>query len=100
MNPAQIRNNNYAEVKDKIPSQDARILSALGLLKKSGASGVYNYLKWTNNGDELYPLTSIRRSLNTMFNNKEIEPAGEVKSEIYDSTETEYRIKEIKLKLF
>jgi len=80
-----IRNENYYRTLPTQEKQDEVVLVALYLLKSSTASRLYLHFK------EKYPLTSIRRSLNTLLNQNKIKSIGKIKSVLYNSTETEFK---------
>lgn len=98
----RIRNENFYSFLDKKQNQETNVLNALYNLQRAGASKIYHYINEILCGDkreEKYPLTSIRRSLNTLMEDGYIYVIGEVKSEKYNSTESEYSVKE-QTKLF
>lgn len=105
VNPFEIRVKNYHETSDRQEKQADKILRAVSLLKEASPSQLYNYFKKTNGGNELYPLTSIRARMTEMAKDTSTKPAKlvfvkEVKSELYDSTEASYKIKEFQHGLF
>ena len=105
LNPFDIRVKNFDNSVVKHEKQADKILRAVSLLKEASPSKLYNYFKQTNGGNELYPLTSIRARMTEMAKETSLKPAKlvfvrEVKSELYDSTESSYKLKEFQDGLF
>lgn len=100
--PKDIRIEEYYKTEPKHKGQDEQILLIFSLNKKKciSASGIYLYLKQTNNGSEKYPLTSIRRSINTLFETGKIRFIKKDKSKLYNSNESYYQFKEYQEGLF
>jgi hypothetical protein len=100
--PKDIRIDEYYRTEEKHKGQDEHILLIFSLHKGKpiSASGIYLYLKQTNNGTEKYPLTSIRRSINTLFETNKIRFVKKDKSKLYDSNESYYQFKEYQEGLF
>jgi hypothetical protein len=100
--PKDIRIEEYYRTEEKHKGQDEQILLIFSLHKKKciSASGIYLYLKQTNKGSEKYPLTSIRRSINTLFETNKIRFVEKGKSKLYDSNECYYQFKEYQEGLF
>ena len=95
--PKEVRIQEYYRTEPAHEKQDREILRAVELHKSGiGASGLYIYFQ------NLYPLTSIRRSLNTLLYSSEpqIYAIGKSKSLLFNSTETLYKYKENPQTLF
>lgn len=87
VNPFENRVDNYYNTVENHPKQDSKILTAVSCYENGvGASQLFR-----KHFNETIPLTSIRRSLNTLMKAGRIEPCGKAPSLLFDSTEIIYR---------
>lgn len=105
--PFQIRVDNYHRTETRRLTQAEKIIQTMHFdsFKVTSPSKLYKYFNKTNGGKELYPITSIRARMTELAKDTSIKPAkliyvGEVQSELYDSTESSYKLKEFQDGLF
>ena len=95
--PKEIRIEEYYRTEPEHANQDIEVLRVIGVHKSGiGASGIFKYL------NEKYPLTSVRRSLNTLLNSSKskIMTDGKIDSQLFNSSETRYKMKTFQEGLF
>lgn len=105
--PFQIRVDNYHRTETRRLTQAEKIIQTMHFesFKVTSPSVLYLHFNKINGGKELYPITSIRARMTELAKDTSTKPAkliyvGEVQSQLYDSTESSYKLKEFQDGLF
>lgn len=86
-----IRNENYYESIPRHEGQETETLVALGVLKRAGATAIYNHIITKKHGGrEAFPKSSIRRALNTLVKKGRVISDGNTQGQF--GTETAFII--------
>lgn len=100
LTPFDVRVENFYNTVDTHEEQRKKILLVISLLKLAGAGDVFMYLKKSNGGMELFPLTSVRARITELRQEEKIIFIKKDKSQLYNSTESKYKIREFTGGLF